>query len=87
MVVTVLKGSKNEAEIQLENLTLAELLRVYLNEDSDVVFAAWKRDHPSEKPILKIETKGKVVKKAINDAISLAKKELIRIEKDFEKAK
>ena len=49
MELKVLKSSKEEIEVQLENLTLVELLRVYLNKDSGVSFAAWRRDHPSEK--------------------------------------
>ncbi len=56
MDVNILKSSKDEIEIELENLAIAELLRVYLNKDSSVTFAAWKRDHPSEKPILAVKT-------------------------------
>lgn len=83
----VLKNSKEELEIELENLTLAELLRVYLNKDSSVSVAAWKREHPTEKPILKIATKGKTAKKALNDAISAAVKDLDKVEDDFKKMK
>ena len=68
MEINVLKSSKDELEFELENLAIAELLRVYLNKDSSVTFAAWKREHPSEKPILAVKTKGKTAKKAINDA-------------------
>lgn len=83
MEINVLKSSKEEIEVQLENLTLAELLRVYLNKDSSVSFAAWKREHPTEKPILKVTTKGKTAKKAISDAVDAATKDLDKIEKDF----
>ncbi|MEM4326066.1 MAG: RpoL/Rpb11 RNA polymerase subunit family protein [Candidatus Pacearchaeota archaeon] len=85
MEICILKSSKDELEFSLENLTLAELLRVYLNKDPSVVFAAWKREHPSEKPILNLKTKGKTPKKAINDAVSLIIKELDKIESDFKK--
>jgi DNA-directed RNA polymerase subunit L len=87
MEVKILKSSKDEIVVQLENLTIAEVLRAYLNRDSAVGFAAWKREHPSEKPILKINTKGKTAKKALNDAISAAVKDLDRIETDFKKMK
>ena len=83
MKVEVIKSEKDELEIKIDNLTIVELLRVYLNKDSSVDFAAWKREHPSEKPILKVETKGKSAKKAIDDAISLVVKDLEKIEKDF----
>lgn len=83
MKVNILKQSKEEIEVQLDNLTLAEILRVYLNKDSSVSFAAWKREHPTEKPILKVNTKGKTVKKAINDAVSAIVKDLDKVEKDF----
>jgi len=83
MDLKVISSSKDEIEVQVENLTLAELLRVYLNKDTNVSFAAWKREHPSEKPILKVQVKGKTVKKAINDAINAAVKDLDKFEKDF----
>jgi DNA-directed RNA polymerase subunit L len=87
MEVEILKSSKDEIEVQLDNLTIAEVLRVYLNKDSGVSFAAWKREHPSENPILKIKTKGKTAKKAVNDAVSAATKDLDKIENDFKKMK
>ena len=83
MEIKVLKSSKDEIEMQLENLTLVELLRVYLNKDSGVTFVAWKREHPTEKPILKVTTKGKTVKKAVSDAVGAIIKDLEKIEKDF----
>ena len=83
MEINVLKGSKDEIEMQLENLTIVELLRVYLNKDSAVTFAAWKREHPTEKPIISIKTKGKTVKKAVSDAVEAITKDLDKIEKDF----
>ena len=85
MEIKVISSSKDELEMQVENVTIAELLRVYLNKDSSVNFAAWKREHPSEKPIVKINTKGKTVKKAVNDAVSSIIKDLEKIESDFKK--
>ena len=87
MELRVLKNSKEELEVELENLTLVELLRVYLNQDDSVVSAAWRRNHPTEKPILRILTKGKTTKKALSDAISLAVKDLDKAEQEFKKMK
>ena len=62
MELEFLKNSKDEIEVRLPNITLVEILRVYLNKDDSVSFAAWKREHPSEKPILKVTTKRKTLK-------------------------
>jgi len=87
MEVEILNSSKDEIEVKLENVTIAEVLRVYLNKDSGVTFVAWRRDHPTEGPVLKVKTKGKTAKKAIDDAVSSAVKELDRIDADFKKLK
>ena len=87
MELNILKNSKEEMEIQIDNLTIAEILRVYLNKDSSVTFAAWKRGHSSEPPILLLKTKGKSPKKALSDAISSLTKELDKIETNFKKLK
>ena len=75
MEVKILKDEKNEIELQIENLTIAEVLRYYLHKDSAVEFAAWKRDHSGKPDILRVETKGKSPKKAIEDAIKTIEKE------------
>lgn len=87
MELEILKSSKEEIEVRLGNMTLVEILRVYLNKDPAVSFSAWKREHPSEKPILKITTKGKSAKKAISDAVESIIKDLDKIEADFKKLK
>ena len=87
MEVNILKSSKDEIEVELGNVTMAEILRVYLNKDSAVNFAAWKREHPTEKPILKVNTKGKSAKKAINDALGEIEKDLNKPLNDFKKLK
>jgi len=87
MELEILKNSKEEIEVRLGNMTLVEILKVYLNKDPAVSFAAWKREHPSEKPILKVTTKGKSAKKAISDAVSSIVKDLDNIEADFKKLK
>ncbi len=83
MEMNILRSSRDEIEIQVENLTIAELLRVYFNKDPSVTFAAWKREHPSEKTILNVKVKGKTIKKAFNDAIVAITKDLDKLEKDF----
>lgn len=85
--MNILKDSKEELEVELGSLTLVEILRVYLNKDSSVTFAAWKREHPTKKPILAVKTKGKTPKKAINDAIAAITKDLDNIDADFKKLK
>lgn len=87
MEMKVLSSSKDEIELELESLTIAEILRVYLNKDSSVSFAAWKRLHPTEMPILKVKTKGKTVKKALNDAIESLEKDLDKTLEEFKKLK
>lgn len=87
MEVKILNNSKEEIELEVSSLTIAELLRVYLNQDSGVTFAAWKREHYTKNPILKVKTKGKTAKKAINDAIAQVTKEIDKLEEDFKKLK
>jgi DNA-directed RNA polymerase subunit L len=87
MEIKIIKNEKEELDVEIDNLTLVELLRVYLNKDSGVVFAAWKREHYTKKPNLLIKTKGKTAKKALNDAIALVTKDLEKLEEDFKKLK
>ena len=87
MEINILKSSKDEIEVELGDLTLAEILRVYLNKDSSVTFTAWKREHPTKNPILAGKTKGKTAKKAISDAVNSITKDLDKVESDFKKMK
>ena len=87
MELNIIKESKDEIEVEIGSLTIVEVLRVYLNKDSSVSFAAWKRRHPTENPILSVKTKGKSAKKAIYDAVSSIIKNLDKIETDFKKIK
>ena len=41
MELKFLKDEKNEIEVEISDVTLAEILRVYLNKDSEISFAAW----------------------------------------------
>ncbi len=82
-----MKEEKNEAEIELDNLTIAEVLRAYLIKDPAVEFAAWRREHPSKNPVLRIQTKGKTVKAAIKDALALIEKEADKLVEAVKKNK
>ena len=87
MNVTYIKDGKDDAEIEMDNNTIAELLRVYLGKDESVSFVAWKREHPSKNPILKIKTKGKTVRKAVEEAVKQIEKEADKLLDDFKKSK
>lgn len=85
MEINVLESSKEEIKVELESLTIAEILRVYLNKDSSVEIAVWNREHPSKSPILYVKTKGKTAKKAIDDAVKIITKDLDNVSNDFKK--
>ncbi len=87
MEIKILKDEKNELEVEINNQTIAELVRVYLNEDSSVKLGAWKKVHYSKPLILKIVTDGKTAKKALQDAIDKAKKDLKRYADELKKLK
>lgn len=87
MDVKIIKSSKDELEAEIESLTIAEILRVYLNKDSAVTFAAWKREHSTKSPVLSVKTKGKTAKKSMSDAISAVTKDLDKTLNDFSKMK
>ena len=87
MEIEIIKDEKNELEVQLDNQTVAELIRVYLNQDDTVKLGAWKREHYSKPVILKIVTEGKLAKKAFHDAIAKAQKDLKKYGDEFKKAK
>jgi DNA-directed RNA polymerase subunit L len=87
MEIKIIKDEKNDLEVQLDNQTVAELVRGYLNQDDKVKLGAWKREHYSKPVILKITTEGKVAKKALQDAISNAQKDLKKYGEEFRKSK
>jgi len=78
MNIEVVKSDKNEVELKIDNLTVAEVLRAYLYENG-IEFAAWRREHPSKPLIFKIEGKEKAVKKAVSDAVAHIKKDCDKI--------
>ena len=87
MEINILKDEKNELEVQIDNQTIAELVRVYLNEDSSVKLGVWKKEHYSKPIILKVVSEGKSAKKALQDAIAKAQKDLKKYSEEFKKAK
>jgi len=80
-----LKEEKNNILVEIDNQTVAEILRVYLNEDDAVVLAAWKREHPDKPIIFEIKTDGKTAKKALEDAATKIEKQTDKLAEDFKK--
>jgi DNA-directed RNA polymerase subunit L len=74
MEVKMIKSGKDEVELTVDSITVAEVLRVYLNEQG-IKFAAWREEHPTKPITFKIQSSGKTVKKAISDAVSAIKKD------------
>ena len=86
MEVKILKEEKDNIVLELDNQTVAEIIRVYLNEDDAVTMAAWKREHPDKPILFEIKTKGKSAKKAFEDAALAVEKETEKILDEFKKA-
>ena len=84
MEIKILNEEKNLLELEIENLTIAEILRVYLNKEGSKM-AVWKRPHPSSAPTLHIE--GDSPKKILKKAIDSIKKDLDKQLADFKKLK
>jgi DNA-directed RNA polymerase subunit L len=86
MDIKIIKDDKNELVFSIDNQTVAEILRVSLNEDKDVELAAWKKEHYSKPLIMSIVTNGKTAKKALQEAISKTTKELEKYSDEFKKS-
>ena len=87
MEINILKDEKHDLEASIDNQTIVEVVRSYLNKDSNVKLAAWKKEHYSKPLILKIKTEGKTAKKALSDAISAIQKDLEKYKEEFKKTK
>ena len=74
MNVEVVSAEKDDVELKIDNPTIAEVMRVYLNEVDGVKFAAWRREHPSKPVIMRIQATS--VKKSVSDAVSAIQKDL-----------
>lgn len=75
----ILKKEKNYLEIELNNLTLAEILRVYLWKNKNIIYAGWKRDHPSKPVILTLKTK--------TNSLEILKKTIEKIREEIKELK
>jgi len=84
MNIQILKEDKNSLDVEIDNLTIVELLRVYLNKEG-AKLSAWRREHPSKPAVLHIEAEHP--KKLLQKAISSIEKELDKIESEFKKMK
>lgn len=84
MDVKILKQEKNVIEVELESLTIAELLRAYLNKEN-VEMAAWRREHPTKNPVLRVEADN--AKKILLSTIEKVQKQLANFSDEFKKAK
>jgi DNA-directed RNA polymerase subunit L len=84
MMIKILKDEKNEIDVELDNLTIVELLRVYANENG-AKLAAWRREHPTKNPILHIEGEG--ASKILQKTIAAIQKDLDKYSEEFKKMK
>jgi len=87
MEIQILKEEKNDLELSVDNQTIVEIIRSYLNKDSNVKIGAWKKENLSKPLKLKIKTEGKSAKKALQDAISKIQKDLEKYKEEFKRAK
>ncbi len=87
MEIKIIKDEKNDLELSVDNQTVVEIVRVYLNKDDNVKIGAWKKEHYSKPLILKVKTEGKSAKKALQDAISKIQKDLDEYREEFKKAR
>lgn len=84
MEVKIIAEDKNSIDIQIDNLTIAEVLRAYLNKEGAKI-AVWRRDHPSKPAVLHVESDNP--KKLVKSTISKLEKELDSIISEVKKLK
>ena len=84
MEVKILKEEKNTLDVELDSLTVAELMRVYVNKEG-AKLAAWRREHTTSNPVLHIEADNP--KKILKKAVAEVQKELEAIASEFKKIK
>lgn len=87
METKIINDEKNDLEVSIDNQTIVEVVRSYLNKDSNVKLGAWKKEHYSKPLKLRIKTEGKSAKKALQDAISKIQKDLDKYKDEFRKSK
>jgi len=84
MQAKIINEEKTKLDIELGSLTIAEILRVYLNKEG-AKLAAWKRDHPTKNPVLHIEADNP--KSLLKKAIKELEKEIDKTVDEFKKLK
>ncbi len=84
MEIKILKDEKNTLDIELSSLTIAEVLRVYLNKQG-AKLAAWKKEHQTSNPVLHIEADN--AKSLLKKAIKALEKEIDSTVAEFKKLK
>jgi len=80
MEIKFIKQDKNEIEISVDNLTIAEVLRSYLNKQG-VEFVAWRKEHPTKPIVLRIQVSSGTIKKVVSDAVSAVNKDMDKLVK------
>jgi DNA-directed RNA polymerase subunit L len=84
MEIKILKDEKDCLDLEISSLTIAEVLRVYLNKEG-AKLAAWKKDHQTSNPVLHIEADNP--KKLLKAAIKALEKEIDKTVDEFKKLK
>lgn len=76
MEVKILTDEKGKLDVEIDDLTIAELLRTYLNKEPGIKLAAWRREHPEKNPVLHIEA---------DNPKAILKKAIAAVQKDLDK--
>jgi len=84
MEIKILSEEKGSMDIEISSLTIAEVLRVYLNKEG-AKLAAWKKAHQTSNPVLHIEAENP--KKLLKAAIASLEKEIDKTVEEFKKLK
>jgi DNA-directed RNA polymerase subunit L len=84
MEIKIIKEEKGLLDVEISNLTIAEVLRVYANKQG-AKLAAWKKEHQTSNPVLHIEADNP--KKLLKDAIKTLEKEIDNTVTEFKKLK
>ena len=84
MEIKILKEEKGILDIEISSLTIAEILRVYLNKQG-AKLAAWKKTHQTTNPVLHIEADNP--KKLLKATIKELEKEIDKTVDEFKKLK
>jgi DNA-directed RNA polymerase subunit L len=84
MEIKIVNEEKGILDVEISNLTMAEVLRVYANKQG-AKLAAWRKEHQTSNPILHIESDNP--KKLLKDAIKALEKEIDQTVDELKKLK